>query len=480
MIKHTPLLALAAAALVACQTTGEGPVELSRSTAAGFEKYKEVDFREKAFAISQDGKAYMYMWCAHTSCSGGTIATETIYECDRRRRKRELSDQPCRVFAMGDEIVWEGAVTFPDTVAAYQLNIAEGTTLRGPADALGAVIYAPGNRADTDLPADDNRVPIYVSTMQARGWDTFKVVTNNDQLRGALGHKRAAEGIAKHIAQLREQGYRRVVVGSQSFGAWVSLVGGADPETWADANIAAVPGCCGPRTVDGEINDRFDRNRTELRPVLRDLKTPTLIFYFEGDDEFDPGGRGPVAKSALARNGIPHRVIDQPYGLRGHSAAWSAQFDYAFGQCVADFASGNTDTTACEIPPLAETKYLWSKEWTDPDAFDAARVTSADLRAHVGDTFIFYHKTGGRSAYYLQAEDRALVRRDRKGETTEEAIDLRIDGDRLCLDTCVTLYHWSGDRDFVVGVSADGEVVMQGTVLEGNPRNIQIASAPTG
>ena len=466
------MLAAAALALAACQTTGQGPVELSRSTAAGFDKYKEVDFPEKAFAISEDGKAYSYVWCRHASCYGGTMATEAIARCDKRRRKDDISDQPCRVFAVGNTVVWNGEVTAPDTVAAYQLNVAEGTTLRGAAEALGAIIYAPGNDSDIDLPADDNRVPIYVSSMQARGWDAFKVVTNNDQLRGQLGHRRAAEGISKHIAMLRAQGYRRVVVAGQSFGAWVSLVGGANPETWADANIAAVPGCCGPRMWDGEVNDRFQRNRTELRTVLRDLKVPTIVVFFDGDDEFDPGGRGPVALSALTRNGIAHRVIDKPYGLKGHSAAWSVQFDYALGECVAEFAAGNTDTAACDTSQLAETKYLWSKEWTDPVLFSSARIGSADLRARVGDTIVGYHKSGGRSAYYLRSETETVVRRDRKGETTEIAIDIRIADDQICFETCYALYHWADNRDFLVGLDEDGEVVFQGTILKGNPRNI--------
>ena len=249
--RSTTVLAVGVIA-AACQTAGEGPIELSAPVAAAFDKYKQVKFPEKSFAVSQDGLEYKYVWCEHAACgASGSLAAEAIHLCDQDRRRYNSSDQPCRVLAIGNTVVWEGEVTVPDTVVAYRLNPAEGFRPRGPKQSVGAVLYVPGFDPDYNFPPDDNSVPTYVVSMHGSGWDAFKAVPNNEDIEGPLTHERAAEGVARHIARLRTAGYQKVAIAAQSFGSWVALVGGADGETWADANILAVPGCCGPKLIDG-------------------------------------------------------------------------------------------------------------------------------------------------------------------------------------------------------------------------------------
>ena len=351
--RSLPLLVTAGLVLAACSAApGQGPVTLSEDAGLAFGRYLESS-KDKAFAVSEYGLAHGFVRCALDSCGSGALGREAAHNCDAQRRRQGTSGRPCRVFAVGNDVVWDGAVTLPDTSAAYHLNVANGAKHRGPAESLGAVIYIPGN-GDEDLPPDHAAVPVYVQAMQHIGWDTFKAVTSNAELDLGRSHERAVEGVAQHIATLRAQGYKRVVTAAQSFGSWVSLVGGANPDIWADASIASVPACCGPRVWDGLPNYQFLKNRSELVPVLGALKTPTIVIFFDGDDDFDPGGRGEVAKTALAANGIPHYVIDEPEGLSGHSAAWTREFYERFGGCVIDFAAGDVDSTACAAMQLAD------------------------------------------------------------------------------------------------------------------------------
>ena len=347
-----PLLVTVGLTLAACSgAPGQGPVVLSEEAGLAFGRYLDAN-KDKGFALSEDGRAHGFVWCALDSCRDGAMGLEAVQNCDLQRRQMSTSDRPCRVFAVGNDVVWDGEVTLPDTSAAYHLNVANDASHRGPAESLGAVIYIPGN-GDEDLPPDDADVPIYVQAMQHNGWDTFKVVTSNAELDLGRSHKRAVEGVARHIATLRARGYKRVVTASQSFGSWVSLLGGANPDIWADASIASVPSCCGPRVWKGQPNYQFLKNRSELVPVLGALKTPTIIIFFDGDDDFDPGGRGEVAKTALAANGIPHYVIDKPKGMSGHSAAWTRAFYEQFGSCVSAFAAGDVDSPVCSASQLA-------------------------------------------------------------------------------------------------------------------------------
>lgn len=85
---------------------GNGPIILSERVEAGFEKYKgEQDPRY--FAVSLNGQQYGYSACSGPKClrDGQNIALE---KC--QARVSELMS--CKIFAHGQEIVWNGPVHF--------------------------------------------------------------------------------------------------------------------------------------------------------------------------------------------------------------------------------------------------------------------------------------------------------------------------------------------------------------------------------
>lgn len=95
--------------LASCQAThpnaGSGTVELTRRVEAHFQSYL-ANSNGEYFAISTDGRHYGYSVCheGRFNCteSGGTVALRSC--------KHSSGDVPCKIFAIGETVVWEGAL----------------------------------------------------------------------------------------------------------------------------------------------------------------------------------------------------------------------------------------------------------------------------------------------------------------------------------------------------------------------------------
>ena len=118
--------------LVGCKTAadfyGKGPIRLSSNVEKGFERYKGGAGPEY-FAISEDGKKYGWSFCRAGPgyCSGGGLPeTIALQSCER------YAKYPCKIYAKGKVVVWQGPVTRPgesqlgsssiDVICAYALD----------------------------------------------------------------------------------------------------------------------------------------------------------------------------------------------------------------------------------------------------------------------------------------------------------------------------------------------------------------------
>lgn len=165
------------------------------------------------------------------------------------------------------------------------------------------------------------------------GWDVlrFDRLRDDDTLSGSA---RRLVGI---VGELKHQGYRRIVLAGQSFGAFLALMA-ADNSAEVDAVVATSPAAFG----DFEsYYGTWRMNATRLYPLLQRVKRArVMLFFFHGDD-FDPGGRGEEARVILSQRGIGFAVIDQPAYLVGHWISSSGLFLRRFGECVRDFADAD-------------------------------------------------------------------------------------------------------------------------------------------
>jgi dienelactone hydrolase len=201
--------------------------------------------------------------------------------------------------------------------------------LLGPIQAAGAIIWSHGR----SLTREDSTAatPSYIDALRQQRWDAFRF----NRLRAVDDLAKSPAGLAKAAHQLKQQGYKRVVLAGQSFGAIISLVA-ADRSDDVDAVIATAPAAYPPWGAWRQFN------ALKLYSTLDQIRRARVMLFFFRGDEFDPGGRAPHSESILDERDLPHLIIDRPAGLATHWAAGTDRFAAGFGDCITAFASDDT------------------------------------------------------------------------------------------------------------------------------------------
>jgi len=214
-------------------------------------------------------------------------------------------------------------------VPAAWLRPAYGdTSLKGPDQAMGAVVWSHGR----SLEVEDSSAPtpLYLKALRDAGWDVYRF----DRLRAGDTLPASSRTLAGHAIRLKTRGYHQVVLAGQSFGAFLSLLA-AGQTADVDAVVGTAPAAFGNFT---ESYESWRENANQLWPILNTVQSArVMLFFFHGDD-FDPGGRAEPARAILGGRGLDHLVIDQPSGMTGHGAAASGLFVRRFGDCIVRFA----------------------------------------------------------------------------------------------------------------------------------------------
>ncbi|MEO1248949.1 MAG: hypothetical protein AAFW76_03830 [Pseudomonadota bacterium] len=461
------------ALLAGCTLHGQGPVELSTKSAHAFARYQEI-LHNKAFAVTTDGKAYGVAYCPDFKCTGN-VQSRAITFCEQSELRKLETTAECKIFAVDEQILWEGEITVPGVhpETFYAINPAEGTKIKGPEAATGAVVYVPGNHPARDIPQDDAVVPFYLRNFAQSGWDAFKLIPARDDL---AGHDRAAAGVQARLQQLRAKGYERVVIAGQSFGSWTAIHGSGDEAFGADAVIAAAPASFGARNRDdGRPNPFFNNNKAELIPLLRKFQGRLMLILFAGD-AFDPGGRAYLTREILTERGVDHFIIDQPPGFTGHGAAWLSAFDFVYGDCLKDFAgrASMADGFECKTPPADPNDHRWMSKQAHLKDSPAKPATQADLDRFIGNTVIGHLANGAVAEYYLRAADQTIVRiRSGYQRTDARLWETSISEEGFCFpDICYDVYLWS--EDFIIAVDENGNIAFRGELQPGDTRELEV------
>jgi len=224
---------------------------------------------------------------------------------------------------------------------------------QGPGAAKGVIYLIHGY--DRLKPSIDDYVGVqpFVIGLNRQGWDVIgaKVPYRSSGAKATDLIDAIGPGLPARADALRKQGYKRVVFGGQSWGAWLALVATTRYRMKADGLILIAPATYGARNnKDGQPNPNYARNKSEFLPLIDGDSTPSIVVFFK-DDDYDPGGRGEFTQSTFDKRAVPHILIDKPAGLVGHGASWFPLFDYAFGDCFATFLAAPA-TTTCRLPPL--------------------------------------------------------------------------------------------------------------------------------
>ena len=212
-------------------------------------------------------------------------------------------------------------------VEAAELDPAFNQAPVGPDRAIGAVVWNHGRSINTE--DSESPTPPYLRVLRDAGWDVLRF----DRPRDGDTLTASTRRLVELVGQLKRNGYRRIVLAGQSFGAFLALMATNSSEE-VDAVVATAPAAFG--NFD-EFYDSWRLNATRLYPLLERIKRArVMLFYFHGDD-FDPGGRGEHSRAILAGRQIGFSVIDQPAFLAGHWASSTGLFLRRFGSCIRDF-----------------------------------------------------------------------------------------------------------------------------------------------
>jgi dienelactone hydrolase len=196
-----------------------------------------------------------------------------------------------------------------------------------PDVAKGAVIWSHGRSVNSEDSLSPT--PYYMSLLQDSGWAAYRL----NRMRDGDTLQDSSRALVQQVRQLKQRGYKKVVLTGQSFGAFLSLMA-ADASDDVDAVVATSPAAYGNFS---EFYDSFRRNATNFYPLLENVRhARVMLFFFHGDD-FDPGGRGDRSREILRARHIEHMVVDQPPFLTGHWAASTGLFVRRYGDCIRNF-----------------------------------------------------------------------------------------------------------------------------------------------
>jgi pimeloyl-ACP methyl ester carboxylesterase len=174
---------------------------------------------------------------------------------------------------------------------------------RGPQNSVGVVYFIRGF-VGGDRDDDRHQAPQYfLRSFSEAGWDVIYakypqslVYPGNEE-----GHDRPAEFVAGRMQELKSTGYCRVILGGQSWGAWISMTAARTSNLAADGLLLLVPAAYGKKvTLDGEPNPSFLKNRAandDFRSILTQL-SPDSRQRLLADQELV--GRSHVVYSAAA------------------------------------------------------------------------------------------------------------------------------------------------------------------------------------
>jgi len=296
----------------------------------------------RAVAITPTGQ---FGWFA-----GGTRDTIDTVREQALQRCRAKGAAGCALYAEDLDVVWPGqqSHTPPPPGALvktwnYALVPDARFVWRGPAAARGVVVWGHGYGGT----ASDNRgaqPQSHVRPLNNAGYDIVRF----DREPMADERDRAAGWLRDGLAEMRRLGYRSVIVGGQSRGAWNSLQM-LDTPGLADVVVAVSPAAHGS---GGSTN--LMAQTDDLRAILTALpasRTRVAFVQFNGDLFIGNADR----RTELIRQAAPRLgavlVIDRPDGLSGHGAGASFDFGRRFGDCLMHFALDPSPPRACPGTP---------------------------------------------------------------------------------------------------------------------------------
>jgi hypothetical protein len=254
----------------------------------------------------------------------------------------------CALYAAGLDVVWQGRapqVRPPPRALIETGNYAfvpdERFLWRGPAAARGVYVWSHGKSPGFGGDERGLQPQPHVRFFNNAGFDVVRF----DRAPLADDRERAAGWLRDGLAALRKRGWRMVIAGGQSRGAWNSLQM-LDTPGLADVVIAVSPAAHGSG-ASVNLGAQTDDFRAMLSGDPRSSARVAMVQFrndlFMGDGD----ARAAMMERILRPKVAAMLLIDRPEGFSGHGAG--AQFGFAdsYGACLLRFATEPTPPARC-------------------------------------------------------------------------------------------------------------------------------------
>ena len=310
---------------------------LDLSGRAGYERFLRQN-HPRAFAIDDKG----HWGSAWGQASLDDAAAAALANC------RRSGTAECQLYARNNEIVWPGRAWAPPPPPgrfsgsiAYEVVPDERFLWWGVREAAGAYVWGHGRTGGQD--SRGRQPQSHARWFNNAGWDVFRFDRHPD----SDDPDRAAGWLREGILALRAAGYRQIVVGGQSRGAWNALMMLAVPGL-ADAVVAIAPARHGDVAIN---NPNYPRATDDFRALLTqaaDRRARVVIASFQGDNFVpDADARARLVLSLLPERSARVLWLDRPQGFQGHGAGTGWRFGDAFGGCIFRFVTQPDPPASC-------------------------------------------------------------------------------------------------------------------------------------
>jgi pimeloyl-ACP methyl ester carboxylesterase len=299
------------------------------SLSIGFTQHYRGAVPHAAFAFAQgpDGRAVWAMSSGHATPS--EAEAEAMETCSQQRRRlRAPLDAGCQLLAT-DGALRDGATIRVERGALGPFQRSPFHRHRGPAEAAGVLVWGHGYGG----PDEDYRgkpTPGFVTALNEAGFDILRFDRHPGDDSLFVSQPRLVRG----LPGLRALGYRQVILGGESRGAWQALMAAAERPELVDAVLAAAPAAHG----EVEENDTRADAMADFQRLLAGLeRTPVrlLVATFDGDEfDPDPGARAQLVAALAARRTAPTLALFPNGPARGHSGARDWRFTRDYAACV--------------------------------------------------------------------------------------------------------------------------------------------------
>lgn len=315
-----------------------GPPGADAEARALWSRFIGVDL-PRAFALGPTGQG----GAAWRQRDAEAAAEAALGVCARRE------GVPCRLYAVDLAIVdpahaWRPAASPPERlgIGGFAWEIAtDGRYLWHGAEAARGVIVFGHGRGGNGEDYRGAQPPSWVRRFNLAGYDVLRF----DRHPNSDDAARAAGWLREGLARVRALGYRRIVLGGQSRGAWTALET-LDTPGLAEAVIAVAAAAHG-RGGSMNLGAQYD----QLRAIVTGAATAqarVAFVQFEGDPFVaHPEGRAWLIDQELRARVGAVLLIDRPSGFAGHSAGHDWRFAERFGPCLVAFASDAEPPRSC-------------------------------------------------------------------------------------------------------------------------------------